>query len=290
MTDDGGEADTPGEEAGKMAGQAPDRHPLDRGLNTGSSSGFRDLLEQAIEHHVIDEVVSHHDKELLDAVRERAAVRANALLYKGVLAALLETNPNRFQRLLERLAASKMPILDICDDLVLPIAHELGRRWSDDTESFVTIAVAMSRLQRFVTELMAARRGLIAVQPDKRALFARMPGNKHTLGISVISACFAEDGWIVDGGSDLEIGPQTKDLLIKTNYAFFGLSVGSLCSLHDVKNVLSDARTSVPGSRLCIGVGGPGLIGRGGMFVEMGADFEATDLRRAISTADGMMH
>ncbi|WP_150493654.1 cobalamin B12-binding domain-containing protein [Roseibium aquae] len=265
----------------------PQAFSWDQGQVDGDAD-LRSQLSDAIEEHVLDELVSNHGR----VDRERSQARSQALqgLHTILLSALLESRPDVFRSLVDRLSASAIPILEICENLIMPMVAELGRRWSSDTESFVTIAVAMSRLQRLVTELTIARQSRFSTNPPRTALFARMPENEHTIGLAVISACFAENGWGVAGGADLQAGDRANSLLHDIPCHLFGLSVGCGCDMDSVKDVMDEARQSTRRDPLCICIGGPGLRGREGEFLALGADFEASDLRQSLKMADSLVH
>ena len=74
--------------------------------------------------------------------------------------------------------------------------------------------------------IMRGLRRLIA-QPDplssRHAFFASMPGETHTLGVTMAADLFQKRGWVVD----LEVGrdhDQLVDALGHTNHAIIGLS------------------------------------------------------------------
>jgi len=78
-----------------------------------------------------------------------------------------------------------------------PVARELGNRWEDDRASFMEVSMGIGRIYGLMHEL----RMLLPVTPAAlapHAVFASLPGDSHTLGVTVASDLFRNRGWDVD--------------------------------------------------------------------------------------------
>jgi methylmalonyl-CoA mutase cobalamin-binding subunit len=260
------------------------------GIDSGRTGIDREQLEAAIRFHVLGRVAHLHQQA---AVGESAASAyeqpCETIYFRTLLGALLERDPVYFRAMLEQLEIAQAPLIAVCQTLVMPISEELGRMWIDDRETFATISVASARLQLLVNHIAGASNSNSArTSPDRRRkiLLARMPGDDHTLGLTVIAGCFTQEGWDVDGGADLEAGDASIAMIANGVYSVFGVSVGSSARLEDVRSVISKANRLRKRKQFKIGVGGPAVAGHVRDFLEMGADFAACDARQALSCAE----
>jgi methanogenic corrinoid protein MtbC1 len=101
-------------------------------------------------------------------------------------------------------------------------ARRLGERWDLDEVTFMEVTIAAGRM-------FAIMRGLhpvIVPEPgssDRHALFASVPGETHTIGISMAADMFRQRGWRID----LETGRDHDELvaaLENSNHRIIGLS------------------------------------------------------------------
>lgn len=84
-------------------------------------------------------------------------------------------------------------------------ARMLGEMWDEDRLSFIQVTLGSSKLYRIIRGL----RHVVAPninygRDEKPALFALVPGETHTLGISIATDVFRREGWDVDMMAGLE--------------------------------------------------------------------------------------
>ncbi len=281
-----------GDYAGRFDKTPPSKianQELDHPVFSGASRLHIDRakLELAIRDHVVRRVVMNHQH---DGGAPHAAPAEppsrEGIYFKTLLGALLERDSTYFQAMLDQLEAEEAPLIAICQTLVMPISAELGQMWLDDRETFATISLASARLQMLVNHIAVSHSRNVPSDARRKILFARMPGDNHTLGLTVIAGCFTEEGWVVDGGADLEAGRATLDMIGAGDYAVFGISVGSTARLDDVAAIISKSDGLRRQKKFKIGVGGPAVGGRANAFLDIGADFAACDAREALSLAE----
>jgi methanogenic corrinoid protein MtbC1 len=101
-------------------------------------------------------------------------------------------------------------------------ARRLGEQWDADAISFFDVTMAAGHMYA----IMRGLRRLIA-QPNplssRHAFFAAVPGETHTLGVTMAADLFQKRGWFVD----LEFGKghdELVDELAYTNHTIIGLS------------------------------------------------------------------
>ncbi|WP_394690203.1 B12-binding domain-containing protein [Hoeflea sp.] len=244
----------------------------------------RGKLEQAIRHHLF------HHEETPDTIRVEDMLDVDGTIhFRQFLSALMEHDPRYFRAALERLRQEHVPLLVICETLIVPIAEELGRMWCEDTESFASVTAASSRLQLLLTSLTDADGPSFYDEERPRILLMRMPSNDHTLGLSVIASVFHDEGWMVDGGPSLQSGKRAYDMARNGGYKVIGVSLAVASTTQDVATVIKNIRAACRGSDTKILLGGPALARREDALHATGADIVALDVRQAVQQANAMI-
>jgi methylmalonyl-CoA mutase cobalamin-binding subunit len=256
------------------------------GSSKSESLGGRDRvkLEHAIRHHLF------HHEETPDTIRAEDMLGVDGTIhFRQFLSALLEHDPRYFRAALERLRQENVPLLVICETLIVPIAEELGRMWCEDIESFASITAASSRLQLLLTNLTDVDGPSFYDVDRPRILLMRMPSNDHTLGLSVIASVFHDEGWMVDGGPSLQSGKRAYSMARNGGYNMIGVSLAVGSTTQDVAAVIRNIRVACPDSETKILLGGPALACREEELDAAGADIVALDVRQAIQRANEMV-
>ncbi len=237
----------------------------------------RGKLEEAIRHHF------HYENSDTGEADQQAM--DGTIYFRQFLSAILEKDPKHFRAGLERLRSERVPLLVICETLIIPVAQELGRMWCEDEQSFASVTAATARLQLLLTSLSDVEGPSFCDEDRPRILLMRMPSNDHTLGLSVIASVFHEEGWSVDGGPSLQAGNQAYGMVRDGGYRMIGLSVAVGSSTQDIGAVVKKIRSVCPDPSLSILLGGPCLASREAELHATGADIVALDVRHAIQSA-----
>lgn len=256
------------------------------GSSKSESLGWKDRgkLEHAIRHHLF------HHEDTPDTIRAEDILGVDGTIhFRQFLSALMEHDPRYFRAALERLRNEHVPLLVICETLIVPIAEELGRMWCEDLESFSSITAATSRLQLLLTSLTDAGGPSFYDEDRPRILLMRMPSNDHTLGLSVIASVFHDEGWTVDGGASLQTGKSAYSMARNGGYKMIGVSLAVGSTTQDVAAVIKNIRAACPDSETKILLGGPALSWREEELHAAGADIVALDVRQAIQRANAMI-
>lgn len=123
-------------------------------------------------------------------------------------------------------------------------ARLLGERWSRDEVSAADVSIAATRVY-------AILRGISSnltptAWPDGRhAVFASVPEDWHTLGVSMAADLFRHDGWAID----LKVGYSHDELLTELehiDFAILGLSASTRESLPALLRLIAAVRVSHP--------------------------------------------
>ena len=122
-------------------------------------------------------------------------------------------------------------------DLLVPVARRLGELWDEDINDFMDVTRGASHLQQIVREYGDAfHREARQPVSNRRMLLMTMPGEQHTLGISMVGEHFRRAGWHVWGGP-----PRTiDDVLGLVDAQWFDVVGLSLSRVPDPAMVASD--------------------------------------------------
>lgn len=131
-------------------------------------------------------------------------------------------------------------------------ARTLGARWERDEVSFLALTAAAGRMFAIMRELRfeiaSARTAQVL---DRTALFATVPGETHTLGITMAADLFRVKGWRID----LKIGLDHEGLMAaidEKSYTIIGLSAGEPGMMVDLTRLMVAIRVMHPGAYVLV--------------------------------------
>lgn len=153
-----------------------------------------------------------------------------------------------------------MPLARLADELLAPAMYLLGLRWDADRITSADVAIAASRLERYL--IVRDRRRPVPPVRSETALFAALPRQRHLLGLRLAAASFREEGW----GADLLLGGRADDIVARAKARrpdVIGLSVSRRQMLPDMHRLILRLRALPTRSRILIGgSAAPRQIGR----------------------------
>lgn len=156
-------------------------------------------------------------------------------------------------------------------------ARWLGEMWEADKLSFAEVTVGVSRIYAILRALRPGFRGSGSV-PRPYAVFAAVPGETHTLGVSMAADIFRRDGWEID----LKLGRQHEQLMDEIEHSdaqLIGLSASGAHALADLARLVMALRVSRPDAFIMIA--GP-VVSQAAEAVErIAADAVAADMDTA---------
>jgi len=138
----------------------------------------------------------------------------------------------------------------LCQAYLGAAAQRMGERWDNDKVSFYRVTIGAGRIYAILRVLRTERP---VATPDMRraAVFASVPGENHTLGITMASDMARERGWDIE----LFVGLTHEDLvqtLEKRKPALIGLSASGIRSLTALTKLIVALRISHPGVQIMI--------------------------------------
>lgn len=129
-------------------------------------------------------------------------------------------------------------------------ARILGEKWAADHLASAQITIAAARIYALIRGLSAS---IVPSgwQDERHAIFATVPGEQHTLGVTMAADLFRRDGWVID----LKVGRDHEELLhelAETDFAVLGLSVCTASVLPDLIRLIAAVRISDPHARIVV--------------------------------------
>lgn len=169
-------------------------------------------------------------------------------------------------------------------DLLAPTARLLGEFWEADRFDFVEVTMGLWRLQEVVHEISVRRPAVRQLGESRRALFAPMPGDQHSLGTVMVDDIFRHAGWSTDRLCE----PSEAELLDRVARDWFdiiGLTVSCDCHIARLSALIAAVRQNSRNSGICVMVGGRIFSADPDLAVRVGADGTAPDARCAPKVA-----
>ncbi len=131
-------------------------------------------------------------------------------------------------------------------------ARELGHRWDEDRVTSAQMTFAAGRIYGIMRGLRRAFVTDHLLHPvDQRALFVSVPGENHTLGVTMAADYFRRRGWVID----LRTGMTHHDLIASVpaeSYPVIGLSAGSARMIFPLARLIVALRISNPAAWIMV--------------------------------------
>lgn len=204
---------------------------------------------------------------------------------EALCAALLSENAQAAAALIEAARRGGASHDMLCLGYLAVAADRLGRMWDDDSLSFYRVTIAAGRIYAILRSL---RQNRPVPTPDLRrsAIFASVPGDDHTLGISMAAGLARDRGWDIE----LFIGLPHEALmeqLEQRQTVLIGLSAGGVRALPALIRLIVALRISHPGTRILV----CGHIGQLDLNLAgvTGADAVAPDFESALALMEQLI-
>jgi len=231
---------------------------------------------------------------LVEAHRAPGGNRSQpAAIYSGDVESfaltLLDPSREPAELLLAAYCERGVPLDAIYLDLFAPAARLLGDMWLVDQCNFSQVTLGLWRIRGMMHELSPSfHASSTGIQPqrsaERRILLATLPGQQHTLGLSVLSEFFRRDGWIALCIPSPEPG-LTQSTLSGHWFDVFALSASMDSEIGDLEKTIRAARKTSQNPRLVVLVGGPLFLRNPELCDMIGADGTAADAPSALQLA-----
>lgn len=130
-------------------------------------------------------------------------------------------------------------------------ARRLGEMWEDDNLSFLQMSVAAGRIFAIMRHM---RSQIVSPTRDatvRQALFATVPGELHTLGVTMAADMFRDRGWEID----LRTAYEHEELLASITdrpYRIIGLSAGHPSTMLALTRLVVALRITHPQAHIIV--------------------------------------
>lgn len=194
-------------------------------------------------------------------------------------AALLGDNQSALS-LVTGLMEAGTSLTQVSVTLIQPAMYQIGQLWQENR-----VSVAQEHLATAVSQNVLARaymRAKFAEPNARRAVFACVPGNRHSLGLRMLSDAFETAGWeSVYLGADMPIA----DLLGHVDAGhpdLLALSLSLPGHLDAARQTIARLRAELGGACPDIWIGGVATLGGGRVWRMLAADGWAADAQHAL--------
>lgn len=192
--------------------------------------------------------------------------------------ALIGRDPDLAVKHVMRLRAEGLPVEQIYLGALAPAARCLGKWWDEDRASFAEVTIGISRIYGIMYGLRAEF-PVSNLANQRTAVFASIPGEDHTLGVSMAADLFRKEGWDVDLKLGMDHHSLVRDIA-ETDPPVIGLSVGREEALPALTRLIVALRVSNP--RAYILVAGRFVPAHVETLLVAGADTAASDIPEAL--------
>ncbi|MDB5660021.1 MAG: Cobalamin-binding protein [Cypionkella sp.] len=200
--------------------------------------------------------------------------------------ALLSDDPRAAATFIEQAQLKGSSYETLCLLYLSVAARRLGEWWDNDEVTFYRVTVAAGRIYA-ILRILRRERPIGVPNLLRAATFASVPGENHTLGITIASDLARERGWDIE----LFVGLTHDALVEKLEHrqpALIGLSASGKRSLPALTRLIVALRISNPGARILV----CGQIAASNLTLVgvTGADAAAHDFDSAIAQMDRLLH
>lgn len=164
--------------------------------------------------------------------------------------ALLRGKAGAGPALLNCLAATVPDRRALYLEVLGPVLHRLGERWVEDKSSFSDVISASMQIDSVIEEIIRCRPS--TATPDrKRAIFANVPGDSHTIGLKMAADLQRSKGWdirLITQSTLTTLIPEIEG----TSAQIVGLSAGSERSMPVLFDLLAMLRSRRPDIKVLV--------------------------------------
>lgn len=167
--------------------------------------------------------------------------------------ALISADPDAADHLVQRFRDGGMPAEGISLGQLATAVRRLGTWWEEDLVSSALVTLGCSRVHRILHALDEPTSDLAASIPDHggAALFASVPGEQHTLGVTMAAQAFRRRGWAIG----LLVGHTHEELVdrfIGQRPGIIGLSASGTRALPGLARLVDAIQEACPRARIMI--------------------------------------
>lgn len=184
-------------------------------------------------------------REVISRLSERVADRSErSETVNDLCDALMAPDPLAAAALIETQFKAGVSFEALYLGYLAPAARQLGEMWTDDTLSFAEVTVGTGRIYGIMRSL-SRRAARTAKQTAKSTMVAAVPGETHTLGVSMATDLLREQGWQVDQHLARDHDTLVQNVL-ESEHRIIGLSAAGTHALEPLARLVLAIRVCRP--------------------------------------------
>lgn len=240
-------------------------------------------LARAVENEIIPRLLqARHDTEERMKAADKPTMQEEVVEFVELV---LSGDEAAVQKHINRLRADGLSVETLYMELFTGAARRLGEFWTADRCNFVQVTLAVMTLQRLVHELGPDFQAEVpALLNGHSSLLLPLPGEQHNFGLSIVAQYFRRDGW--DVCSDvIATSSALVDVVRNREFTMLGLSASCDIHLEAMASRIAMVRRATRNKTMVIMVGGHVFNEHPDLVAKVGADFSASDARKAVLRA-----
>lgn len=179
----------------------------------------------------------------------KPAAQAPAREIEALCAALLSDDRQAASEFVLHAEARGISQESLCLSYLAVAAARLGEMWDQDRVSFLQVTVAVGRIYALMRSLR--RSAVLPLAEGRVATFVSVPGEDHTLGVTMAAELLRTKGW--DIHLLLGLGHNRMvDELTASQPRVLGVSTSGTRSLPSLTRLLVALRLSMPAMRILV--------------------------------------
>ena len=173
----------------------------------------------------------------------------------GLCDAVLGHDPLAPLRFLEDALAPRVARRSELYEYIACVSRELGTKWDAEKVTYLQVTVAVGKLYALVRAIGPDGTGLApAPQFEKRALFASVPDEQHTLGVTIAAEVFRNAVWDIV----LMVNQSHQSLIDRAQVVrppVVGFSISNSTGMDRLARLVVATRLTVPNTIIAVAAG-----------------------------------
>ena len=198
--------------------------------------------------------------------------------------ALLHPSKEEGRAIVSSMLTSGIDVDALCEIMIPDAARRLGDGWTDDRLTFTDVSIGTAHLQAIYRGLEIRYEQRQSNRPvGLGTMLMVVPGTEdHTLGALIAASQFRKLGYSVEFAM-AKAPREVEKMVLETNPAIVGVSVGSRRSIASLHEIVQRARDVT--DRLTLAAGGAFTLVDPGALDATGVDVVSNDPAEAVAYA-----
>ncbi|MEM7742377.1 MAG: cobalamin B12-binding domain-containing protein [Pseudomonadota bacterium] len=194
---------------------------------------------------------------------------------------LISDDPEAWTTVISKTKLLASPLEVTYFSYLAPAARLLGRMWDEDELTFAQVTVGVGRMYAIMRSVREST--LRPRYSSKHAVFAAVPGETHTLGVTMAADVFSQRDWKID----LFTGKKHDELvegIVRAEPELVGLSASTDRHMAALIRLVVALRVSLPNALIL--VSGPIVELRSDILAMTGTDLATSNVDEALAQLD----